>query len=128
MSESKVKTIDSSNGGDKAKIAIAVLFVIAGIVAYYYFTNLNTYARIGMFVAGLAVAAVIVLLSQTGRRLVSFATASYNELKRVVWPTRKETIQMTGVVFVFAIVMATFLWLVDRLISWIIYSGILGWS
>ncbi|WP_028357421.1 preprotein translocase subunit SecE [Brackiella oedipodis] len=126
MSEANVKTV--GRGADIFKITLAVLFVIAGVFAYSYFTQYSIYARVGMFVAGLVLGGLLALLSNPGKRTVGFAKASYNELKRVVWPSRKETMQMTAVVFAFGAIMAIFLWLVDKLIGWIVYGGILGWG
>lgn len=127
MSDSKANTVDS-NGSDKIRIFLAIILVAAGIVGYYFFPDLNFYARLGIFVGGLVLAALVFFTCPTGKNTISFVTAAFNELKRVVWPTRKETIQMTGVVFVFAGVMALLLWIIDKLLAWIIYGGILNWS
>lgn len=126
MSNSSVETVTTPS--DKYKIVLAVVIIAAGIFAYSYFSDMNIYARVGMFVGSLVVAALIFWFSEAGRRTLDFATGAYSELKRVVWPTRAETIQMTGIVFAFVIVMAIFLWLVDKLIEWIIYSVFLGWN
>lgn len=126
MSNSSVETVTTPS--DKYKIVLAVVIIAAGIFAYSYFSDMNIYARVGMFVGGLVVAALIFWFSESGRRSVDFATGAYSELKRVVWPTRAETIQMTGIVFAFVIVMAIFLWLVDKLIEWVIYGVFLGWN
>ncbi|AEP37304.1 preprotein translocase subunit SecE [Taylorella asinigenitalis] len=114
--------------GDKAKLAIAVLCLIAGIFAYSYFTEYPLIARIGMFVGGAIIALVLFLSSFKGKSTIAFARESYNELKRVTWPSRKETFQMTGVVFAFSAVMAILLWIIDKLLVWIIYGLTLGWN
>ena len=124
--KSQVETITSS--ADKVKITLAVIVLIAGIFAYSFFSDLNIYARVGMFIGGLAVATLLLWLSDSGKRIIGFATGSYNEMKRVVWPTRKETLQMTGIVFAFVTVMAIVLWLMDKLIGWLIYGVLLGWN
>lgn len=126
MSNSSVETVTTPS--DKYKIVLAVVIIAVGIFAYSYFSDMNIYVRVGMFVGSLVVAALIFWFSESGRRSVDFATGAYSELKRVVWPTRAETIQMTGIVFAFVIVMAIFLWLVDKLIEWIIYGVFLGWN
>ncbi|ETF03588.1 preprotein translocase subunit SecE [Advenella kashmirensis W13003] len=126
MSNSSVETVTTPS--DKYKIVLAVVIIAAGIFAYSYFSDMNIYARVGMFVGSLVVAALIFWFSESGRRTVDFATGAYSELKRVVWPTRAETIQMTGIVFAFVIVMAIFLWLIDKLIEWVIYGVFLGWN
>ena len=124
--KSQVETITSS--ADKVKITLAVIVLIAGIFAYSFFSDLNIYARVGMFIGGLAVATLLLWLSDSGKRILGFATGSYNEMKRVVWPTRKETLQMTGIVFAFVTVMAIVQWLMDKLIGWLIYGVLLGWN
>lgn len=126
MSNSSVETVTTPS--DKYKIVLAVVIIAVGIFAYSYFSDMNIYARVGMFVGSLVVAALIFWFSESGRRTVDFATGAYSELKRVVWPTRAETIQMTGIVFAFVIVMAIFLWLIDKLIEWVIYGVFLGWN
>ncbi len=123
---SQVETV--SNSGDKVKVVLAIVMLVAGIFAYSFFTDYNIYARLGMFVAGLVLAIALFAMSETGKRAFGFATGSYNEMKRVVWPTRKETIQMTGIVFAFVSVMAILLWVIDKLITWIVYGVVLGWN
>ncbi|NOL50023.1 preprotein translocase subunit SecE [Pelistega europaea] len=123
---SQVETV--SNSGDKVKLILAVVILIAGIFAYSFFTDYNIYIRLGMFIVGLVVAIALAATSDTGKRAFGFATGSYAEMKRVVWPTRKETIQMTGIVFAFVAVMALLLWVIDKLITWIVYGVVLGWN
>jgi len=85
-------------------------------------------ARIAIFVASLVLAALIAWSSETGRRTIAFAQESYNEVKRVTWPTRKETMQMTGIVFAFVAIMGLFLWILDRSVEWLLFSVLLGWK
>ena len=75
----------------------------------------------------MAASVAVYLLSDSGRRLVAFGRDSYRELSKVVWPERKEAIQMTMYVFGFVLVMAIFLWLTDKVIEWAFYDLILGW-
>lgn len=123
---SRVETV--SNSGDKAKVILAVVALVAGIFAYSFFTDYSIYARLGVFLVGLAVAIALLAISDTGKRMLGFATGSYAELKRVVWPTRKETTRTTGIVFAFASVMAVLLWIIDKLITWVVYGVVLGWN
>ena len=126
MSNSNIETVSSS--ADRIKLGLAVLVILAGIVGYSVLETQPTYIRIGVFVAGLVVAAIIAWFSEPGRRTLSFGRDSYNEVKRVVWPTRKESTQMTGIVFAFVAAMGLFLWLVDKGLEWIIYGLLLGWK
>ncbi len=125
MSKSNVETVTSTV--DRLKLGLAVLVIIAGIVAYSMLEGQPTVARVAVFLGSLIIAAVIAWFSEPGRRTLSFARDSSNEVKRVVWPTRKEATQMTGIVFVFVIVMGILLWVVDKGLGWVIYGLLLGW-
>jgi len=126
MSNTSVETVTSTV--DRMKLVLAVLVIIAGIVGFSVLRDQPMAARVGVFVAGLVIAAIIAWFSEPGRRTLSFAGESYNEVKRVSWPTRKETTQMTGIVFAFVAVMGIFLWLLDKGIEWVIYGLLLGWK
>ena len=126
MSNSNVETVSSTV--DRVKIGLAVLVIVAGIVAYSMLEGQPTIVRAGVFVGSLVIAGLIAWFSEPGRRTLSFGRDSYNEVKRVVWPTRKETTQMTGIVFVFVIAMGLLLWVVDKVLEWVIYGLLLGWN
>jgi len=98
---------------DKIKIGVALLLVVAGVVGFYYLQESLAVLRVLSVLAGLALAAAVFWTAESGKRFFSFGKESVAEAKRVVWPTRKETLQTTGVVIAFAIVMALFLWAVD---------------
>ena len=72
-------------------------------------------------------AAAVFLMSESGRQFVAFAKDAWREVKKVVWPTRKETLQMTAYVFAFVVIMALFLWFTDKTLEWVLYDLILGW-
>jgi preprotein translocase subunit SecE len=110
-------------------LGLAVLVIIAGIVGFSVLeSKLPMVARIAIFVGSLALAALIAWMSEPGRRTIAFAHESYNEVKRVVWPTRKETLQMTGIVFAFVAIMGLFLWVLDKLVGWLLFGVLLGWK
>ncbi|MEI7457279.1 MAG: preprotein translocase subunit SecE [Nitrosomonadales bacterium] len=98
---------------DKIKLLIAFLLVVAGIAGYYYLHDSAAVLRLLSVLAGVLLAAGVASTSESGLRFIAFGRDSVAEAKRVVWPTRKETLQTTGVVILFAITMALFLWLVD---------------
>ena len=98
---------------DKIKIAVAVVFVIAGLAAFYYFSEALAIVRFTSVLAGLIAAAAVFWTTQPGKEFYVFSQESVAETKKVVWPTRKETLQTTGVVFLFVVIMALFLWAVD---------------
>lgn len=98
---------------DKLKLAAAILLVIAGVAGYYVFSESLLIVRILCVVAGVIAAAGVAWTSQPGKAFYVFAQESVAETKKVVWPTRKETVQTTGIVMAFVVIMAIFLWVVD---------------
>ncbi|MCC7059626.1 MAG: preprotein translocase subunit SecE [Burkholderiaceae bacterium] len=123
------QTIDTvTTGADRAKVILAVAAVLAGLVAYYALGQQPTIARVGAVIGGLVVGAAFAAISGPGRRFFAFARDSWNESRRVIWPERKETTQVTLIVFAFVVAMAIFLWLVDKSLEWVFYDLILGWK
>ena len=125
MASVQVETV--STGAEKARLAVAGLLVIGALVAFYLLTSQGAVAQWGGLVAGLVLAAVVFFTSESGKRLIGFGRDSWREVKKVVWPTRKETLQTTAFVFAFSIVMALFRWLTDKTLEWVLYDLILGW-
>ncbi len=111
---------------DKIKLLLAVLLVVAGVAGFYYFADQPALVRVLMIVGGLVAAAVVFYLTQPGKAFFSFAGEAREETRKVVWPTRKETMQTTGIVLLFVLVMAIFLWLVDSLLRWLVQLAIGG--
>lgn len=126
MSQQNIQTVNRT--ADRLKLGLAVLILAAGIVAYSVLIDQSIYVRVGVFIAGLVVAALIAGFSDTGRRTLAFAREAYNETRRVVWPTRQETSRMTAIVFAFVVAMGALLWVADKLLGWIIYGLLLGWN
>lgn len=113
---------------DKAKLALAVVVVGAGIWAYYWLADAALVVRLLAVIAGIALGAAVAWLSAPGKQFLGFAFESWIEVKKVVWPTRKETIQTTAAVFAFVLVMAIFLWISDKTLEWVLYDLLLGWK
>jgi len=113
---------------DKVTLAVAVALVGAGIWAYYWFNEMALVLRLLAVAAGLLAGAAVAWLSEPGKRFLVFALESWAEVKKVVWPTRKETIQTTAAVFAFVVVMAIFLWISDKTLEWVLYDLLLGWK
>jgi len=105
---------------DKLKIGLAVACMVAGVWGYYYFSESAMVLRVLMVLGGLVLAAVVGWLSAPGKEFFAFAQEAWAEAGRVAWPTRKETMQTTAIVFVFVVVMALFLFAVDTTLQWII--------
>lgn len=126
MANPNVETVGASSG--KWLLAVAVLLVVAGVIGFYVLAQQPAYVRGAVSFAGLAAGVVVALVSAPGKDFVGFAKESYREVRKVVWPTRKEAGQMTGLVFAFVVIMALFLWSADKLIEWVIFSLVLGWK
>ena len=105
---------------DKIKIAVAIGCVLAGVVAYYRFAEAALLYRVLMVLGGLGAAAVVAWFSAPGKEFFAFAQEAWQESGRVTWPTRKETIQTTAIVFAFVVVMALFLFTVVTTLAWIV--------
>ncbi|RYF24628.1 MAG: preprotein translocase subunit SecE, partial [Comamonadaceae bacterium] len=101
--------------------------VIAALVGFYLLSKQGAIAQWGALLVGLGAAVVVFLTSETGRQFVAFGRDAWREVKKVVWPTRKEAMQMTAYVFGFVVIMALFLWLTDKTLEWVFYDLILGW-
>jgi preprotein translocase subunit SecE len=121
----QVETVSTS--ADKAKLAGAVLLLVGAIVVFYYLGKQDLWLRVAALLAMLAVAVALFFTSESGKQLVAFGKDSVREVKKVVWPTRKEALQMTGYVFAFVVVMALFLWITDKTLEWVLYDLVLGW-
>jgi preprotein translocase subunit SecE len=126
MSNPSVETV--STGADKAKLAVAGLLVVGAVVVFYVLSKQDQWLRIVALLALLAVAVAIFFTSESGKQLIAYGRDSSREVRKVVWPTRKEAMQMTGYVFAFVFVMALFLWLTDKTLEWALYDLILGWK
>ena len=124
MSNQSVQTVSTSN--DKIKVALAIVVAIAGVIGFYYLSDKPALVRAGALVAGLAFAVLILWTSSTGRDFLNFAKEAVRETKKVVWPTRREATQITGIVFAFVLVMALFLWGTDKTLEFLLYDLILG--
>jgi len=126
MSNPSVETV--STGADKAKLAVAGLLVIGAVVAFYALGKQDQWVRILALLGLLVVAVGTFFTSESGKQLIAYGQDSVKEVKKVVWPTRKEATQMTMYVFAFVFVMALFLWITDKTLEWTLYDLILGWK
>jgi len=126
MSSTEVQTITS--GADKAKLGAAALLALGGLVAYYLLAKQGGLVQWGSLIGLLLAAVVLFFTSEPGKSLIAYGRDSWREARKVVWPTRKESLQMTGYVFAFVVVMALFLWLTDKTLEWVLYDLLLGWK
>ena len=103
---------------DKAKLTVAVLIVIAGVAGYYVLASQATWLRWVAVVASLVLAGVVATLSRYGLEFRHFVELSRIELRKIVWPTRDETLKTTGVVLLFVVVAGVFFWVLDLVLAW----------
>jgi len=117
-----------STMADKLKLAVAALLVVAGIAGYYLLTAQSIVLRFLAVAAGILAGVAAAWTSTPGQEFIAFAREALVEVKKVVWPTRKETMQTTAAVFAFVVVMAFYLWVSDKTLEWVLYDLILGWK
>ncbi|MEY4752281.1 MAG: hypothetical protein RIQ60_4495 [Pseudomonadota bacterium] len=126
MSTQPVETV--ATGSDKAKLGVAVALLLSGLVAYYALSAQGVYAQWGALLVLLGSSVAVFFAAEPGKALLGYGRESVRELRKVVWPTRKEAMQMTGYVFAFVVLMALFLWFTDKTLEWALYDLILGWK
>lgn len=126
MATTQIETV--STGADKAKLAGASALVIVAVAAFYLLGKQDLWLRVVALLVLLGAAVALFFVSEPGKQLIAFGRDSWREVGKVVWPTRKETTQMTLYVFLFVITMALFLWLTDKTLEWVLYDLVLGWK
>jgi len=113
---------------DKLKFALALLLVAAGVAGFYLLAEQPMILRVLSVLAGLAAGSAVAWFTEPGRRFIDFSREAVVETKKVVWPSRKETMQTTGIVFAFVLAMAIVLWMTDKGLEWVLYDLVLGWK
>ncbi len=126
MATADVETVNTA--ADKAKLGAAIALVLAALVAFYLLGQRGALLQWAALLGCLIAAVVVFLTSLQGRQLVGFGRDAWREVQKVVWPTRKESLQMTAYVFGFVVIMALFLWFTDKTLEWVFYDLILGWK
>ena len=126
MSSAQIETVFST--ADKAKLATALVVVVVAVVAFYALSAQGGLVQWAALLGCLLLAVVVFFTSMHGRQLVGFGRDAWREVQKVVWPARKEAMQMTAYVFGFVFIMALFLWVTDKTIEWVFYDLILGWK
>ena len=115
-----VKAEVNSSGMDTVKLTVAVALLLGGIGVFYFFEEYSLLLRVIGLLAVAGVAAFVALQSEPGKRIWSFALASRTEVRKVVWPSRQETIQTTLIVFVMVLIVGIILWLFDLMLMAIV--------
>ncbi len=125
MANQSVQTV--SPLADKSKVYGALLLVLASVAGFYFLSKQGALVQWTVLILGLVAAAVIYLMSESGKELVALFRDYWRELKKVVWPSRMEAFQLTLYVFGFVVLMAIVLWITDKTLEWVLYDLILGW-
>jgi len=114
----KVEQSDSGSAADVAKLTLALGVLVAGVVGYYWFNELPAWERLLMLLGGIVLGGAVGYFTRSGHALRDFFSESLFELRKVVWPSRQETLQTTAVVFGFIAIAAFFFWILDLLLAW----------
>jgi len=112
------KTEEQSSGLDTVKLIIAMAILVGGVFGFYYFEDESQLLRV-LGVIGMSILSfVVVTTTAIGKKGLGFAKDSRTEVRKVVWPTRQETVQTTLAVLVMVLIVAIMLWLVDMFLGW----------
>jgi preprotein translocase subunit SecE len=114
--------------GDRIRVSFALIALVLGFVGFYFFSDHASAVRVAILLLGIGIAVAVGWASTLGQSWVGFVRESVRETKKVVWPKRKEAMQITGIVFAFVVVMAIFLWGTDKFLEFLLYDLILGWK
>ncbi len=113
---------------DNLKLGLALLLLGAGVAGFYVLGEQAMIFRVLAVLAGAGAGIAVAWFTEPGRRFFQFSRESINETKKVAWPSRKETVQTTGIVFAFVLAMAIVLWVTDKGLEWVLYDLVLGWK
>ena len=116
----EVQTTEGASAKDTALMALSIFVLFAGIVAFYWYDEDALALRLAMVAGGLVVSGGLLWISWYGREFRQFAQAARVELRKVVWPTREDTVRTTVMVILFAIAMGLFFWVLDMILTWLI--------
>jgi len=114
------KTDTVTRSVDPLKWLLIVFLLGSGLFSFYYFEQYSLLGRVIGLLAIISLAAWIALTTEKGRQTKEFFKETHLEVRRVVWPTRQETIQMTGIVLIMVLIVSLIIWLVDSLLMWIV--------
>ena len=112
---------------DKIKLVFAVLLMAGGLAGFYFLSESALVLRVAAIIVGFAAGIAVGWFTEPGQQMIAFTREAVAETKKVVWPSRKESLQTTGVVFAFMVAMAVFLWLTDKSLEYVLYDLVLGW-
>ena len=121
-------TQSNSSLTDKVLLIAAGVVVVSAVVLFQVLSDEQFLIKLSVLALGLLVSLFLILKSLPGKNFVGFFRDSVQEMKRVVWPTKKETFQTVLIVFVFVLLVSIFLWMADKTFEWLLYEMVLGWK
>ncbi len=119
--------VEQSGSGiaDTAKLVLALVILAAGVVGYYWYNDLPAWQRLLMLIGGIVLGGAVGWFTRSGHSLREFLSEAVFELRKVVWPTRQETIQTTLVIMVVVLILSLLLGLIDLFLNWAILQHLL---
>jgi preprotein translocase subunit SecE len=121
----KVEVTGGNSVADVAKLTLAILVIAAGVVAYYWYNDLASWQRLFILLGGIVGGGAIGYFTRSGHALRDYLSESVFELRKVVWPTRQETLQTTLVIMVVVVILSILLGLIDLFLNWAILQHLL---
>jgi preprotein translocase subunit SecE len=112
------KAEEKVSGFDTVKLVVAVVLLLAAVAAFYVYAEQSLLYRVLGLLAVVGLSTAIAITTMPGRRLWGFLQDSRTEVRKMVWPTRAETVQTTLIVLVIVIIVGIFLWLLDMFLGW----------
>lgn len=116
----KKDAVASTNKLDTLKWLIVILLISAGIIGFYYFAEYSSLLRIISLLGVVGIATFIASTTAKGQFTKNFLRDTHLEVRKVVWPTRQETLQMTGIVILMVVVVALIIWGLDSFLMWVV--------
>ncbi len=120
--------VSGSNAGDIAKLTLAGLLVVAGVFAFYWYPNVVQVVRVLGLVAVLVVAVAIAAFTELGRRTRNYLAESQFEMRKVVWPTRDETVKTTLIILGVTVLLSLILGAIDLILKTVVLDWLLNLS
>ena len=102
--------------------------MVSTVVFFQVLSDEQFLIKFSVLALGILVSLFLILKSLPGKNFAGFFRDSVQEMKRVVWPTKKETFQTVLIVFVFVLLVSIFLWMADKTFEWLLYEMVLGWK
>ena len=121
----KVEQTGSSSAADIAKLTLALVILAAGVVGYYWFNEFPAWQRLFMLLGGILLGGAVGYFTRSGHALRDFFSESLFELRKVVWPTREETLRTTLVIIVVVIILSALLGVIDVMLKWVVLDHLL---